>query len=90
MFQLSVLLLLFRSGDINQMGAQFRSRPAEGVSGWQQWQTQPHTQGTADAHQQPQNSQTEMFQDVISMLDQTGSFGNDDFAEMPMFPPFPE
>ncbi|XP_016391239.1 aryl hydrocarbon receptor nuclear translocator-like [Sinocyclocheilus rhinocerous] len=77
-------------GDINQMGAQFRSRPAEGVSGWQQWQTQPHTQGTADAHQQPQNSQTEMFQDVISMLDQTGSFGNDDFAEMPMFPPFPE
>ncbi|KTF87651.1 hypothetical protein cypCar_00023869, partial [Cyprinus carpio] len=29
-------------------------------------------------------------QDVISMLDQTGSFGSDDFAEMPMFPPFPE
>ncbi|XP_016097772.1 aryl hydrocarbon receptor nuclear translocator-like, partial [Sinocyclocheilus grahami] len=61
-------------GDVNQMGAQFSSRPAEGVSGWQQWQTQPHTQGTADAHQQPQNSQPEMFQDVISMLDQTGSF----------------
>ncbi|XP_016342344.1 aryl hydrocarbon receptor nuclear translocator isoform X3 [Sinocyclocheilus anshuiensis] len=77
-------------GHINQMGAQFSSRPAEGVSGWQQWQTQPHTQGTADAHQQPQNSQPEMFQDVISMLDQTGSFSNDDFAEMPMFPPFPE
>uniref|UniRef100_A0A671PYC6 Aryl hydrocarbon receptor nuclear translocator n=1 Tax=Sinocyclocheilus anshuiensis TaxID=1608454 RepID=A0A671PYC6_9TELE len=88
--QRSVLLLLFRSGHINQMGAQFSSRPAEGVSGWQQWQTQPHTQGTADAHQQPQNSQPEMFQDVISMLDQTGSFSNDDFAEMPMFPPFPE
>uniref|UniRef100_A0A672L5J4 Aryl hydrocarbon receptor nuclear translocator n=1 Tax=Sinocyclocheilus grahami TaxID=75366 RepID=A0A672L5J4_SINGR len=49
-------------GDVNQMGAQFSSRPAEGVSGWQQWQTQPHTQGTADAHQQPQNSQPEMFQ----------------------------
>ncbi|XP_042627890.1 aryl hydrocarbon receptor nuclear translocator isoform X3 [Cyprinus carpio] len=77
-------------GDINQMGAQFSSRPAEGVSGWQQWQTQPHTQGTADTHQQPPNSQPEMFQDVISMLDQTGSFGSDDFAEMPMFPPFPE
>uniref|UniRef100_A0A8C1STC1 Aryl hydrocarbon receptor nuclear translocator n=1 Tax=Cyprinus carpio TaxID=7962 RepID=A0A8C1STC1_CYPCA len=49
-------------GDINQMGAQFSSRPAEGVSGWQQWQTQPHTQGTADTHQQPPNSQPEMFQ----------------------------
>uniref|UniRef100_A0A9J7Y4F1 Aryl hydrocarbon receptor nuclear translocator n=1 Tax=Cyprinus carpio carpio TaxID=630221 RepID=A0A9J7Y4F1_CYPCA len=77
-------------GDINQMGAQFSSRPAEGVSGWQQWQTQPHTQGTADTHQQPRNNQPEMFQDVISMLDQTGGFSNDDFAEMPMFPPFPE
>ncbi|XP_016375036.1 aryl hydrocarbon receptor nuclear translocator, partial [Sinocyclocheilus rhinocerous] len=77
-------------GDVNQMGAQFSSRPAEGVSGWQQWQTQPHIQGTADTHQQPQNIQPEMFQDVISMLDQTGSFSNDDFVEMPMFPPFPE
>lgn len=77
-------------GDINQMGAQFCSRPAEGVSGWQQWPNQPHTQGTADTHQQPQNNQPEMFQDVISMLNQSGSFSNDDFAEMPMFPPFPE
>ncbi|XP_026084027.1 aryl hydrocarbon receptor nuclear translocator-like isoform X5 [Carassius auratus] len=77
-------------GDMNQMGAQFSSRPAGGVSGWQQWQTQPHTQSTADTHQQPRNNQPEMFQDVISMLDQTGSFSNDDFAEIPMFPPFPE
>uniref|UniRef100_A0A8C2IDZ8 Aryl hydrocarbon receptor nuclear translocator n=1 Tax=Cyprinus carpio TaxID=7962 RepID=A0A8C2IDZ8_CYPCA len=61
-FQRSGLLLLFPSGDINQMGAQFSSRPAEGVSGWQQWQTQPHTQGTADTHQQPRNNQPEMFQ----------------------------
>ncbi|KAL1258812.1 hypothetical protein QQF64_009389 [Cirrhinus molitorella] len=78
-------------GDMNQMGVQqFSSRPTDGVSGWQQWQNQPHTQGTADTHQQPQNNQPEMFPDVISMLDQTGSFSNDDFAEMPMFPPFPE
>lgn len=75
-------------GDINQMGAQFSSRPAE--AGWQQWPNQTHTQGAADTHTQPQNSQPEMFQDVISMLNQTGSFSNDDFAEMPMFPPFPE
>ncbi|XP_050986589.1 aryl hydrocarbon receptor nuclear translocator isoform X2 [Labeo rohita] len=78
-------------GDMNQIGVQqFSSRPADGVSGWQQWQNQPHAQGTADTHQQPQNNQPEMFPDMISMLDQTGSFSNDDFAEMPMFPPFPE
>ncbi|XP_048008263.1 aryl hydrocarbon receptor nuclear translocator isoform X1 [Megalobrama amblycephala] len=77
-------------GDVSQMGAQFSSRPAEGVAGWQQWQNQPHTQGTADTHSQSQNNQPEMFPDVLSMLDQTGSFGNDDFGEMPMFPPFPE
>ncbi|XP_077063042.1 aryl hydrocarbon receptor nuclear translocator isoform X12 [Siphateles boraxobius] len=77
-------------GDVSQMTAQFSSRPAEGVTGWQQWQNQPHTQGTADTHPQSQNSQPEMFSDVLSILDQTGSFGNDDFGEMPMFPPFPE
>ncbi|XP_052474958.1 aryl hydrocarbon receptor nuclear translocator isoform X3 [Carassius gibelio] len=79
-----------RFGDMNQMGAQFSSRPAEGVSGWQQWQTQPHTQSTADTHQQPPHNQPELFQDVISMLDQSGSFSNDGFTELPMFPPFPE
>ncbi|XP_067305370.1 aryl hydrocarbon receptor nuclear translocator isoform X3 [Pseudorasbora parva] len=77
-------------GDVSQMGVQFGSRPAEGVAGWQQWQNQPHTQGTADTHPQSQNNQPEMFPDVLSLLDQTGSFGNDDFGEIPMFPPFPE
>lgn len=43
------------------MAAQFSSRPAEGVTGWQQWQNQPHTQGTADTHSQSQNNQPEMF-----------------------------
>ncbi|XP_051577514.1 aryl hydrocarbon receptor nuclear translocator-like isoform X5 [Myxocyprinus asiaticus] len=76
--------------DVAQMGAQFTSRPAEGVSGWQQWQNQPHTQGTADTHPQSQNNQPEIFSEVLSMLDQSGSFGNEDFGEMPMFPPFPE
>ncbi|XP_051574198.1 aryl hydrocarbon receptor nuclear translocator-like isoform X2 [Myxocyprinus asiaticus] len=77
-------------GNVGQMGAQFPSRPAEGVSGWQQWQNQPHTQGTGDTHPQSQNNQSEIFSDVLSMLDQSGTFGNEDFAEMPMFPPFPE
>ncbi|XP_051999366.1 aryl hydrocarbon receptor nuclear translocator-like isoform X2 [Xyrauchen texanus] len=75
--------------DVAQMGAQFTSRPS-GVSGWQQWQNQPHTQGAADTHPQSQNNQPEIFSDVLSMLDQSSSFGNEDFGEMPMFPPFPE
>lgn len=62
LFRPSVLLLLFRLGDVSQMAAQFSSRPAEGVTGWQQWQNQPHTQGTADTHLQSQNNQPEMFQ----------------------------
>lgn len=62
LFQLSVLRLLLRLGDVSQMAAQFSSRPAEGVTGWQQWQNQPHPQGTADTHPQSQNNQPEMFQ----------------------------
>ncbi|XP_052003654.1 aryl hydrocarbon receptor nuclear translocator-like isoform X6 [Xyrauchen texanus] len=77
-------------GDVGQMGAQFTSRPAEAVSGWQQWQNQPLTQGTANTHLQSQNNQSEIFSDVLSMLDQSGTFGNEDFAEMSIFPPFPE
>lgn len=75
-------------GDVGQMAAAFGTRPAEGVTGWQQWPSQTHTQASADT--QVQNNQTDMFPDVLSMLDQSGSFSNGDFSEMPMFPPFPE
>ncbi|NP_001417742.1 aryl hydrocarbon receptor nuclear translocator isoform d [Danio rerio] len=75
-------------GDVGQMAAAFGSRPAEGVTGWQQWPSQTHTQASADT--QVQNNQTDIFPDVLSMLDQSGSFSNGDFSEMPMFPPFPE
>ncbi|KAK3551479.1 hypothetical protein QTP70_017393 [Hemibagrus guttatus] len=70
-------------GDVTQSGQQFSSRPAEAAT-WQQWQNQPHTQNSA------QNSQPEMFTDVLSMLDSSASFVNEDFTEMPMFPPFSE
>ncbi|XP_073781020.1 aryl hydrocarbon receptor nuclear translocator isoform X3 [Danio rerio] len=75
-------------GDVGQIAAAFGTRPAEGVTGWQQWPSQTHTQASADT--QVQNNQTDMFPDVLSMLDQSGSFSNGDFSEMPMFPPFPE
>ncbi|KAF4087505.1 hypothetical protein AMELA_G00071550 [Ameiurus melas] len=76
-------------GDVSQSGPQFSSRPAEAAA-WPQWQNQAHTQNTADAHPHIQNSQPEMFTDVLSMLDTSANFSNEDFTEMPMFPTFPE
>ncbi|XP_072535987.1 aryl hydrocarbon receptor nuclear translocator isoform X2 [Salminus brasiliensis] len=73
--------------DVTQSGSQFPSRPAE-ASGWQQWQNQPHTQNNADTHSHIQNNQPEMFNDVLSMLDQSANFNSEDFGEIPMFPPF--
>ncbi|XP_064152806.1 aryl hydrocarbon receptor nuclear translocator isoform X3 [Anguilla rostrata] len=73
--------------DGNQSVTQFPSRTAEAV--WQaQWQNQAHAQGTAEAHQQSQSNQAEIFPDVLSMLDQSPSFNNDDFPEL--FTPFNE
>ncbi|XP_066538619.1 aryl hydrocarbon receptor nuclear translocator isoform X2 [Hoplias malabaricus] len=74
--------------DVNQSGSQFPSRQAD-TSGWQQWPSQPHTQSSAETHHM-QNNQPEMFPDVLSMLDQSANFNNEDFGEMPMFPPFAE
>ncbi|KAF7708081.1 aryl hydrocarbon receptor nuclear translocator isoform X2 [Silurus meridionalis] len=76
-------------GDVNQSGPQFSSRPAEATA-WQQWPNQPHTQNAAESHPHIQNNQPEMFTDVLSMLDSSANFSNEDFTEMPMFPPFPE
>uniref|UniRef100_A0AAR2L625 Aryl hydrocarbon receptor nuclear translocator n=1 Tax=Pygocentrus nattereri TaxID=42514 RepID=A0AAR2L625_PYGNA len=75
--------------DVSQAGSQFPSRPTE-APGWQQWQSQPHTQSNADTHPHIQNNQPEMFTDVLSILDQSANFSNEDFEEMPMFPPFAE
>uniref|UniRef100_A0A8B9KGH5 Aryl hydrocarbon receptor nuclear translocator n=1 Tax=Astyanax mexicanus TaxID=7994 RepID=A0A8B9KGH5_ASTMX len=83
--QLNISLSLL--GDVTQAGSQFPSRPAE-ASGWQQWQNQPHTQSNADTHPHIQNNQPEMFNDVLSMLDQSANFNSEDFGEIPMFPPF--
>ncbi|XP_030640563.1 aryl hydrocarbon receptor nuclear translocator isoform X2 [Chanos chanos] len=75
-------------GDVNQPNAQFSSRPGEAV--WQQWQGQPHSQNSAETHPHGQANQADMFPDVLSMLDQSANFNNDDFGEMPIFPPFNE
>ncbi|KAG5856395.1 hypothetical protein ANANG_G00007520 [Anguilla anguilla] len=73
--------------DGNQSVTQYPSRTAEAV--WQaQWQNQSHAQGAAEAHQQSQSNQAEIFPDVLSMLDQSPSFNNDDFPEL--FTPFNE
>nr|QGW67263.1 aryl hydrocarbon receptor nuclear translocator protein 1b [Rhamdia quelen] len=76
-------------GDVSQSAPQFQSRPAEAPA-WQQWQNQPHAQNSADPHPHIQNNQPEMFNDVLSILDSSASFSNDDFSEIPMFPAFTE
>ncbi|XP_028836269.1 aryl hydrocarbon receptor nuclear translocator isoform X2 [Denticeps clupeoides] len=72
--------------DASQAGVQFSSRPADAV--WSQWTGQPPAQGTTE--QNSQANQPEMFPDVLSILDQSGSFNNDDFGEIPIFPSFNE
>ncbi|XP_023685825.1 aryl hydrocarbon receptor nuclear translocator-like isoform X4 [Paramormyrops kingsleyae] len=70
--------------DGSQSTMQFPSRAAEAV--WPQWQSQSHAQGTSETH--PQAGQPEIFPDVLSMLDQPPAFNNEDFSELPIFPPF--
>ncbi|XP_066577141.1 aryl hydrocarbon receptor nuclear translocator isoform X2 [Amia ocellicauda] len=79
-------------GDGCQPGAQFSSRPADGVAVWPQWQNQPHTQGPSETHPHAQSSQSDIFPaDMLSMLgDQASNFNNDEFAELPIFTPFNE
>ncbi|XP_036394307.1 aryl hydrocarbon receptor nuclear translocator isoform X4 [Megalops cyprinoides] len=74
--------------DANQSATQFPSRTAEAV--WSQWQNQSHAQGTAETHAHSQANQPEIYPDVLSILDQSPSFNNDDFPELPMFPSFNE
>ncbi|XP_010883118.1 aryl hydrocarbon receptor nuclear translocator isoform X2 [Esox lucius] len=66
-----------------QSGQQFPSRAAEAV--WPQWQGQ----NNAEPHPHAQNNQSEIFPDVLSMLEQPANFNNDDF-EIPIYPPFNE
>ncbi|XP_018592447.2 aryl hydrocarbon receptor nuclear translocator-like isoform X1 [Scleropages formosus] len=74
--------------DGNQSAPQFPSRASEAV--WPQWQSQAQAQSTAETHPHSQANQPEMFPDVLSILDQSPNFNSDDFAEIPIFPPFNE
>uniref|UniRef100_A0A3B3BTE8 Aryl hydrocarbon receptor nuclear translocator n=1 Tax=Oryzias melastigma TaxID=30732 RepID=A0A3B3BTE8_ORYME len=70
--------------DGSQSGAQFPSRAAEAV--WPQWQGQ---QGNAEQHPHAQGSQQDMFPDMLSILDQPGSFSSSDFG-IPLYPQYNE
>ncbi|KAI2655816.1 Aryl hydrocarbon receptor nuclear translocator [Labeo rohita] len=80
------------SSSFGQMGG--ASASMANASNYQQINSHnnPSTNGFGDMNQigVQQFSSRPADGDMISMLDQTGSFSNDDFAEMPMFPPFPE
>ncbi|XP_075897397.1 aryl hydrocarbon receptor nuclear translocator-like isoform X2 [Nelusetta ayraudi] len=81
--------------DGSQSAAQFPPRAAEAA--WPQWQSQQQQQSqqqhqpqsNAEQHPHAQGNQQDMFPDVLSMLDQPGSFNDDDF-EIPMYSQFNE
>ncbi|XP_020565895.1 aryl hydrocarbon receptor nuclear translocator isoform X1 [Oryzias latipes] len=70
--------------DGSQSGAQFPSRAAEAV--WPQWQGQ---QSNAEQHRHAQDSQQDMFPDMLSILDQPGNFSSSDFG-IPLYPQYNE
>uniref|UniRef100_A0A8C7Z1T0 Aryl hydrocarbon receptor nuclear translocator n=1 Tax=Oryzias sinensis TaxID=183150 RepID=A0A8C7Z1T0_9TELE len=72
------------SYDGSQSGAQFPSRAAEAV--WPQWQGQ---QSNAEQHRHAQDSQQDMFPDMLSILDQPGNFSSSDFG-IPLYPQYNE
>ncbi|XP_053134188.1 aryl hydrocarbon receptor nuclear translocator isoform X2 [Hemicordylus capensis] len=82
------------AGETAQNPAPFQTRTAEGVGVWPQWQSQPHGQSAGEPHiqqQQQQQTQPEVFPDMLSMLgDQGANYSNEEFPELNMFPPFSE
>ncbi|XP_038643016.1 aryl hydrocarbon receptor nuclear translocator-like, partial [Scyliorhinus canicula] len=69
-----------------QSSAQFQTRPADGASVWPQWQGQHHSQTASE-----QQSQPEVFPDMLSIYeDQGSSYNSDEFSELPIFPSFSE
>uniref|UniRef100_S4RL68 Aryl hydrocarbon receptor nuclear translocator n=1 Tax=Petromyzon marinus TaxID=7757 RepID=S4RL68_PETMA len=71
----------------------YQSRRVEGAAIWPQWPGQHGGQASNDPSQ-GQQTQPEVFQDVLSMLgDPTQAAGNytsEDFGDLSMFPPFTE
>ncbi|XP_067832108.1 aryl hydrocarbon receptor nuclear translocator-like [Heptranchias perlo] len=75
--------------ETGQTSAQFPSRPAEGASVWPQWQG--HAQTSSEQHSHQQQSQPEVFPDMLSIYEDQGTtYNSDEFSELPMFPPFSE
>ncbi|KAJ6650258.1 hypothetical protein lerEdw1_013464, partial [Lerista edwardsae] len=84
----------FAASEAGQSPAQFQARTAAGVGVWPQWQGQHHGQSSgAEQHipQQQQQSQPEVFPDMLSMLgDQGAGYSGEEFPELNIFPPFSE
>ncbi|XP_077320364.1 aryl hydrocarbon receptor nuclear translocator isoform X1 [Lithobates pipiens] len=77
--------------EVGQPRVPFQTRAADAVGVWPQWQNQHHGPNTADAHVQPQASQSEVFPDMLSILgDQTSSYNSEEFSELNMFQSFAE
>ncbi|XP_068109366.1 aryl hydrocarbon receptor nuclear translocator isoform X2 [Hyperolius riggenbachi] len=79
------------ASDVGPPRVPFQARTADAVGVWNQWQNQHHGQNTAEAHVQPQASQSEVFPDMLSMLgEQASSYNSEEFSELNMFQSFAE
>lgn len=77
--------------DASQTSAQFQSRASDGASVWPQWQGQHHASAPGEQHSHQQQSQPEVFPDMLSIYEEPSStYNSDEFSELPMFPPFSE
>ncbi|XP_072405097.1 aryl hydrocarbon receptor nuclear translocator-like isoform X2 [Chiloscyllium punctatum] len=77
------------AAEAGQAGSPFQSRPTDGGSVWPQWQGQHHSQASSEQH--AQQSQPEVFPDMLSIYEEQGtSYNSDEFSELPIFPSFSE
>ncbi|XP_071971179.1 aryl hydrocarbon receptor nuclear translocator isoform X2 [Engystomops pustulosus] len=80
------------ASELGQPRLPFQTRAADAVGVWPQWpQSQHHGQNNPETHVQPQATQSEVFPDMLSMLEnQTSSYNSEEFSELNMFQPFAE
>uniref|UniRef100_UPI00398F1268 aryl hydrocarbon receptor nuclear translocator-like isoform X2 n=1 Tax=Pristiophorus japonicus TaxID=55135 RepID=UPI00398F1268 len=77
--------------EAGQSSGQFQSQPAEGASVWPQWQGQHHAPTASEQHPHQQQSQPEVFPDMLSIYEEPSpTYNSDEFSALPMFPPFSE
>ncbi|MEE6514925.1 hypothetical protein FKM82_023377 [Ascaphus truei] len=79
------------AAEVGQQRGPFQTRAADAVGVWPPWQGQHHGQNSAEPHIQQHPNQSEVYPDMLSMLEnQASSYNNEEFSELNMFQSFAE